>query len=605
MATFPTIAVRIAFANDAFAPAPTWYDVSAYVRSVAITRGRQYELDRAEAGEAVIEMNNTDRRFWPGTVAGPYYLNVLPSKRLQVWAAWPPAVLADSFTRPADSWVLGYGLLGQDTVLQTAARLGYTEIGTAIWTSVQGDWITSWIDATQGYRVVCTSETANDTVVAESGLANAEVECEMVWSTNAAMWIVARYADADNMLVAGINGTGNLRLIKRVAGVDTAIDAGGFALGAVNNTQYSIRLAMSGSDLTVYVNDALRITASDAAGSANTKVGFRLTVAGIAANKPTWNNLSVRAFGATGPVVVYPLHDGWIERWDHHFRLAGGYAPVVTVTAVDLLKGLATYDLNSTAGYASQLSNLRIAAVLDDLPGFSGVRSLDTGQTTVMASGAIANTSALEHIRVIEESEGGLFFIGPDGAPTFQQRHARYQDFSAAQGSFGDTGVLLRYLDIGIAYDDQQVYNDIRLTRTGGTEQVASDATSKAAYGPHTLQRSGLQQTTDAEVLSQAGYLLGRYKDAALRVASITINPRRDTASLWPRVLLNGISTRIAIDLTAASISGAGYHIERIEHRYTANPASWRTVWQLSPADAQTYFTLDLSTLGQTTRLGY
>ncbi len=45
------IVVRIAFASDAFTGSPSWTDVSSYLVSYSLKRGRQNELDRMEAGE--------------------------------------------------------------------------------------------------------------------------------------------------------------------------------------------------------------------------------------------------------------------------------------------------------------------------------------------------------------------------------------------------------------------------------------------------------------------------------------------------------------------------------------------------------------------------
>lgn len=59
-------------------------DVSEYVRSVGITRGKSRELDRYEAGQATIEFNNSSRAFDPTFVAGPFYGQIVPKRRIRV-----------------------------------------------------------------------------------------------------------------------------------------------------------------------------------------------------------------------------------------------------------------------------------------------------------------------------------------------------------------------------------------------------------------------------------------------------------------------------------------------------------------------------------------
>lgn len=59
-------------------------DISAYVRSVSIQRGRSRALDDVEVGTCVIELNNHDRRFDPLHASSPYAGNIVPGKRFEV-----------------------------------------------------------------------------------------------------------------------------------------------------------------------------------------------------------------------------------------------------------------------------------------------------------------------------------------------------------------------------------------------------------------------------------------------------------------------------------------------------------------------------------------
>lgn len=78
------IAVEIAFSTEPGSVTPSWTDVTAYVRSCSIRRGRQHELDQMQAGTCTLMLLNTDGRFDPTNTAGPYYPNVLPMRRIRV-----------------------------------------------------------------------------------------------------------------------------------------------------------------------------------------------------------------------------------------------------------------------------------------------------------------------------------------------------------------------------------------------------------------------------------------------------------------------------------------------------------------------------------------
>jgi hypothetical protein len=85
--SWPTLAVECAFGSDASNASPSWQDITDYVREVRIRRGRQFELDRIDASTLALKLDNSDRRFDPSYVSGPYYPNVLPMRRVRVRAA--------------------------------------------------------------------------------------------------------------------------------------------------------------------------------------------------------------------------------------------------------------------------------------------------------------------------------------------------------------------------------------------------------------------------------------------------------------------------------------------------------------------------------------
>jgi hypothetical protein len=112
--TRPQITVRIAFGNAPFDAISSlvWTDISAYVwlennpggQAIAITRGRQFELDKVQAGTLTLVLDNRDRRFDPDNAASPYYPNVIPTRRVNVRATWN-SITYDLYTGYVESWV--------------------------------------------------------------------------------------------------------------------------------------------------------------------------------------------------------------------------------------------------------------------------------------------------------------------------------------------------------------------------------------------------------------------------------------------------------------------------------------------------------------------
>tara|TARA_Y100000310_G_scaffold327860_1_gene394860 strand:+ start:119 stop:1294 length:1176 start_codon:yes stop_codon:yes gene_type:complete len=307
--------------------------------------------------------------------------------------------------------------------------------------------------------------------------------------------------------------------------------------------------------------------------------------------------------------ITYDVFTGFIESWVPSWRGGTGSTagPIMTVKCAGVTKNLSRLWLNN-AGESQELSGTRVGNVLDELSWPAADRDLDAGQSTLIATGSQVNVNSLAHLQTVQTTEQGIIFQAGDGDVQFQDRHARFKSpFTVSQATFGDDGGENKYFDIELSLDDETIFNDVRITRSGGTEQVASDATSQGDFGKRSLVRTALLMTSDNEALDQANYILTNNKDPILRAKSIDIKPRRDPDNLWPFIFTFDISTRITVRLNQASID-KDYHIEGITHTYDAGVRDWTTRWQLSDADTVSYWllgTAGFGEIGQTTILGY
>jgi hypothetical protein len=87
-----------------------FYDVSEYVRSVSVRRGKSRQLDRFTAGAASIELNNNSRAFDPENLASPFYGQIIPKRTIKVQTAGSAV-----FYGVVDDWNLNYDLSGLST----------------------------------------------------------------------------------------------------------------------------------------------------------------------------------------------------------------------------------------------------------------------------------------------------------------------------------------------------------------------------------------------------------------------------------------------------------------------------------------------------------
>ena len=62
-----------------------FYDVSDYVKSLSITRGKSRQLDRYSSGQASVDFVNHNRAFDPTYTASPFYGQIIPKRTLRIW----------------------------------------------------------------------------------------------------------------------------------------------------------------------------------------------------------------------------------------------------------------------------------------------------------------------------------------------------------------------------------------------------------------------------------------------------------------------------------------------------------------------------------------
>lgn len=298
--------------------------------------------------------------------------------------------------------------------------------------------------------------------------------------------------------------------------------------------------------------------------------------------------------------TTYNLYRGFTEGWT---PVPDKERPRVDVTCADAGK-LFNRDSNLTASYASELSSVRVTNVLNTLSWPAGLRSIETGLTTLQASN-LTDANALEHLRKVVDTELGVLYQAPNGNIVFQNRHHRSTDpNNAIQATFGGVGGL-PYSSLVVPYNDQNIRNYISCQRTGGTAQVASDATSINQHGRRSLSRTDLLSSTDAEMANQASWILFRDKDGEPEIDSIILKGR-DDAALWAQILGRDVGDHVRVirqqpgdDIDMEVI------IESVSHTIRDKGLDWTTTWRCSPARFWAFWLLGYHKLGLTTVLGY
>ena len=224
------------------------------------------------------------------------------------------------------------------------------------------------------------------------------------------------------------------------------------------------------------------------------------------------------------------LFSGYIEAWNYTYAQDID-AAYVTINAVDGERILNLANVTTVTGQAAgQDTGTRIGKILDTVSWPSSERSLDTGNTTCQADPGTTR-SALTAIRTCATTEIGGFYMDTNGKAKFVSRDNTIAALATTPTEFNDTGTQIPYVAVDFNTDDTVLANKISITRTGGTAQVVSDATSISTYFERNLTRTGLLMETDAVALDYANAVLATRKDADLRIKGITIDSTADVTA--------------------------------------------------------------------------
>ena len=121
-----TLTVEIGFDSNPLDASQTFTDVSTYVRSIEVNRGRQHALDEFQTGTCAVVLDNTDDRFNPLNTSSPYYdssageTKVKPFKKIRISAEYDSTTYR-IFTGFITGYPESFGGQGVDATVRVTA----------------------------------------------------------------------------------------------------------------------------------------------------------------------------------------------------------------------------------------------------------------------------------------------------------------------------------------------------------------------------------------------------------------------------------------------------------------------------------------------------
>jgi hypothetical protein len=486
-----------------------YYDVTEYVKSISINRGKNRELDRFNAGSANVQFNNQNRFFDPTNTSSPFFGQIVPRREVRISCNYQPAGAATTRT----NLITNPSLETNTTNYVAAAACAIarsTDFAYAGSYSLQVT-VTGVGGTNRGLRInTVTRISVNPALSYTFSIYGRNVNAVGTYAA------LVRYYDASGTFISVTNGTSAIipsswtRYHVTFTPPANAVTADfGFLSTNVESTG------------AVFYADAAMLEQSSSLGEYFSGATPNVSSGGMTktyawsgtANASTSTEVSV--FAESG-VQFY----GLIDDWDLDYNISG--LSDASLTAFDGFSKLAGQTL--TAGTATvQLSGARINAVLSD----SGVqwpataRVIDAGGQTLQADVVALGTNVMQYINTIEQSEPGIFFIDKSGNATFRDRNRLYASSGAVVLS--DDGSGIPYADIKVNYGSELLYNQAELTRLNGGSAIADDLLSQATYGVRSYDATDLLMNTDAALGELAVRLVSEYAQPEYRFESLTI----------------------------------------------------------------------------------
>jgi hypothetical protein len=414
----PTPVTKVEFGFTQSAGAYVYSDVTSFVRSVEINRGRANNFDAFDAGSASILLSNNGREF------DPSYVTPVTNRTNLVKNPIPSTSAPAS---PQESWqMLNRGTGGAGTTTLTAD--GALDTVTAAASTVV-------------YSFGVTGGTTAARIPVTAGLAYA-FSMYVTSSVNDVRRLAATFYDAGGTSLGdvsvGVATTLTANVETRLTGTYTApagavsarmygFNTTGSVIRPLGSTMYWRRALV---EQAATVGDYFDGSQTDTAQITNSWSGTAQASSSLQAVIPSRFGAEVKPQAAvritSGNVVIF---QGWVDSYTFDYSVAAD--ATVTFNCLDGIARISVAELNAHTPSAEK-TDVRIANVLNrsEVAWSATARDIDAGVITVGTTPVDQGTSAWDYLAQVADSEGGAIYVSADGDVTFKSQREPISDLT-------------------------------------------------------------------------------------------------------------------------------------------------------------------------------
>lgn len=592
----PSVVVEIAFSSGYTTPdaSRVWTDVSDYVELhnlLNITVGRQDERSTADANSLTLTLDNKDGRFTAGRSASPYYPNVKIGRPIRVRVTPPGGSASTRFVGFIDEWPVEWD--GSDayakTTIRASSRLARLGLSAKLRSMIEAE-----ILSARPHRYWTLGDPSGSSLAAESSGNGGDPLSAVVRGTpfvfgnatgpgfddlTAAEFLGAN-GDGDYLAGAltSTSGPSSLSLWLLVSGLPSSGVGPPFSSTVAIGGGLSLRISTTGSI----------IAGATAGPNINDGRGHHIAVVRDGSTEVLYLDGVAVDSAATG----ISLYSSTMAVG----QIAGSMAHVAFFDTALTATQVAAQAEVVLSGASGDTTDERMMRIL----GWAGVpaaeASVDTGSES-MTYQQTAGQSAVDALRDVESTEGGVLFDGRDGRVTFHSRSRRYLAIAAATLNMASQHVGT---DFAPKLDRSALANDVTVENPTTQESARqADAASRDEYGVATTSARSLAASSDA-LAQRASWLLASYAEPRTRVPSLTVDVLAHQGLTPSAHALLGLTVGDLLAVTnaptQADTTSQSYFVEG--YTETIGPQSYGITFNLSP----TYPTLSTFVLGDPIR---
>ena len=594
---WPTPKVSIAFDDGPYVASPVWTDITSYVYSADVSRGRADDYSQF-IGTAQVVLNNNSRLFDPFYTSGTYYGKLLPRRQIKIEgisnsvtyavfrgfvdgfpAAWDQA---GKFATTTLSCFDGLSLLSQELLPDYVYDYTKTLSPIHYWRCNDGQSSTTITDAVAGL-----------TMTSPGQLYRQGEQLTQALVTPAIFVMDSTYTTAVNSTSPTV---GDCSFSGWFQMTDTSSVPGYFG---ITFTSASIVFQMALIPGTGKIK-AQVVSGANESSRESTNAGYIQNSPPIFVTATYTKSTQAVAFYING-VAQTGTATTSANVFTSPIRTALAYKVqmqefAVYATALSAAQALALYNVNVLN--LTETSAARMTRLLGYTSWDASLTSITPFPVATVGALSPSNSNLVAEMQTVNNSEDGELFVNRAGTIQFEDRAAVYgnPNYNTSQATFA-SGSIPFQPSVQINYDAAAIRNDITVTFSGGGQTSTTNATSVSAYGTNAMN-TGTQLSTQAQAVTLAAYQATVNGQLLTNISPVSVGVTGVTAD-WTTLLQLDLMYRYTITVqppTGNSISQAEL-INRIEHHIV--PGQWQMTVDGS-ARYSSWFILDKSSLNGT-----